>query len=130
VGGGWLKSSTEKALGLLVDEKLNKSRQCALGAQKATCTLGCIKSSVASRAREMILPLHSALMRLHLESFIQLWGSQHKKDMDVLGRVQRRTTKIIRGLEYLSFEDRLRELGLFSLEKRRLRGDLRAAAST
>ncbi|KAM9655077.1 uncharacterized protein ACIBXB_008240 [Morphnus guianensis] len=128
LGDEWIESRPEeKDLGELVDEKLNMSQQWALAAQKASRILGCIKRSVTSRSREVFLPLYSTLMRPHLGYCIQLWGPQHKKDMDLLQRVQRGAMKMIRGLEHLSYEDRLRELGLFSLEKRRLRGDFIAA---
>jgi len=101
LGTEWLESSPEeKDLGLLVYEKLNVSQQCALAAQKAICILGCIKRNVASRSREVILPLYSTLMGPHLVYCIQLWSPRHKEDMDVLERVQRTAMKMIRGLEH------------------------------
>jgi len=104
-----------------MDENLDMSHQCALAAQKASSPLGCIKREVASRVREVIVPLFSAHVRPHLECCVQAWGLQQRRNVEVLEWVQRRATEMIRGLSY---EESLRELGLLSLEKRRLLGDI------
>lgn len=74
--------------------------------------------------KEVIVPLCYAFLMHHLEYSAQTWGPQHKKDRELSEKVQRRAKMITSGLEHLSCGERMRELGLFSLERRRLQGHL------
>ena len=128
----WGKAALQKRPGdgCLVITKLNMSQQFARVAKVAGWILRCIRRSAASRSREVMLVLSSALVRPHLECCVQFWAPQYKRDMDVLDRGQRRATNMMKGLGHLSCEKSLRELEQFSLENRRLRGILAMYANT
>jgi len=84
---------------VLLDSRLNRSQQCGRVAKKANGSLAGIRNRVASRSRAGIIPLCWALLRLHLDFCVQLWGRHYKKDVEVLERIQRRVMRMVKGLE-------------------------------
>ncbi|KAJ7401725.1 hypothetical protein BTVI_93666 [Pitangus sulphuratus] len=82
LGAEWLEScSPERDLEFLVDRQVDMNQKCARVAQKTSDILTCMRNNVASRTRAVIVPVYSALVRLHLKSGIQFWAPHYKKDV-------------------------------------------------
>ena len=91
--------------------------------KKASGILACIRKSAVTWTREVIIPLYSALVRLHLKFCVRFWAPCYKKDTDALECVQRRAKMLLKCLKLKSYKEQLGELELSSMEKRKLRGN-------
>ena len=118
-----LKTSKEMDLGVTISADWKVSEQCGIAARKGNQLLGMIKRNITYREKNLIIPLYKSIVRPHLEYCIQAWRPRLKKDIDKLERVQRRATKLIPELRILSYEDRVQQCKLTTLETRRIRGD-------
>ena len=114
----------EKDLGVVITNDLKSSNQCIEAVKKAQKLLGYIKRQFRTRNKETILTLYNALVRPHLEYAVQFWSPSLRKDIERLEAVQARATKLIPSIRHLGYVRRLERLNLYSLEKRRLRGQL------
>ena len=125
LGGKLLVSHTsERDLGVIVQSNLKVDMQCNKAACEANRRLGMIKRNFRFKSRSVVLPLYKSIVRPHLDYCVQAWRPHYRKDIDKLEKVQRRATKMVEGLEGYSYSDRLRILGLTTLETRFLRADL------
>src|SRR6218665_1667917 len=114
----------ERDLGVIMHSSAKPSRQCVEAAKRANRILGMIKRTIVSREQDVVLRLYKSLVRPHLEYCVQAWSPYLRQDIDTLERIQRRATKMIRGLGKFTYEEILMKCGLTNLEKRRTRGDL------
>jgi ribonucleases P/MRP protein subunit RPP40 len=111
-------------LGVLFNKDLKFSSQCIKVAKKANKILGLIYRNFENKNKKIMLSLYKSLVRPHLDYCVQIWNPHLEKDILLLERVQKRATKMIQGLQKISYEDRLNRVNLTSLAKRRLRADL------
>ena len=77
------------------------------GRKKANCVLGMIKRNIKCKNAAIIVGLYKFLVRPRLEYCIQAWSPYHKKDIEVLERLQKRATKMVYGYGDLNYKDRM-----------------------
>ena len=114
----------KRDLGVTISANMKFSEQSGIAASNGNQILGLIRRKITNNDKKLIIPLYKAIVRPHLEYCIQTWRPYRKEDIDTLKCIQRRVTKIIPQLRYVSYEERLTECGLTTLETRRLRDQI------
>ena len=114
----------EQDLGAIIQSNLKVDKQCAKAARTANSLLGMIGRSFINKVVDIILPLYKSLVRLRLEYCVQAWSPFLRKDIELLEKIKKRATRMIDGFADKDYSDRLKELGLTTLETRRKRGNL------
>ena len=114
----------EKDLGVIISNTLKMSDQCSAASKKANMMLRLITRKFDYKSPELMKRLYLAFVRPHLEYAVQFWSPNYIKDQVMLERIQRRATKQIPSLRNFTYDERLKRLDMFSLQKRRVRGDL------
>ena len=97
--------------------------QCSKAVASAMRILGIIRRNFVISDKEDFRLLFNGFVHQHLEYCVQVWSPHLKKDIELIERVQRRATKLVKGLKFKSYEERLSALGITSLEQR-IRGNL------
>src|SRR6218665_1752258 len=91
-------SEEEKDIGVIMHSSAKPARQYVEGAKRENAILGMIKRTIVSREQDVVLRLHKSLVRPHLEYCVQARNPYLRQDIDTLARIQRKATKMIKGL--------------------------------
>ena len=114
----------EKDLGVLIDSDINFEEHISKQVKKANSILGVIRRGFEDLCPSTFYTLYTTFVRPHLEYAQSVWSPRLRKHVNLLEGVQRRATRMVRCLRNLTYEERLRKLGLPSLEFRRHFGDM------
>ena len=114
----------ERDLGVILSRDMKAIGQCNSAYSKANKILGLIKRTIRNKSADIMLRLYKTLVRPHLEYCAPVWSPHFKKDKELLEKVQHRFTRMIPEIKDKPYEERLRILGLWTLEERRNRADL------
>jgi len=115
---------TEKDLGVIISKDLKVSKQCSAAYSKANKMLGVINRTVTYKSTDIMLRLYKSVVRPHLEYCSTAWSPHCVKDKELIERIQHRFTRMISVIKDLPYDERLRQLNLWTLEERRIRADL------